>query len=61
MACKHHWIIASPDGRPFVEGQCRLCGEKRMHKTGFIGYDIWDASDESVRIAIAKKERPTYA
>ncbi|MCX7618912.1 hypothetical protein [Tepidiforma sp.] len=26
----HHWLIATPDGSPFVEGRCRACGATRL-------------------------------
>ena len=29
--CRHHWVIASPDG-PVSKGVCRLCGAEREFK-----------------------------
>ena len=32
--CKHHWIVAAPDGGQTVAGTCRNCGEQRDFAVG---------------------------
>lgn len=30
--CAHHDVIATPDGKPFVEAVCKLCGRRKSYR-----------------------------
>lgn len=32
--CRHHWLIASPDGRTWLPAVCRRCGAQREYLAG---------------------------
>ena len=42
VECKHHWLIASPNG-PVSEGVCELCGIKQEFRNS-VPISGWDRS-----------------
>lgn len=42
LACRHHWLIESPDG-PACGGVCKLCGAERQFPTSSDDYLVDDA------------------
>ncbi len=45
-ACRHHWIIETPQGA-LSSGRCKRCGEERQFRNSANDY-IWDG-DSSTR------------
>lgn len=41
-SCRHHWIIASPNGSPTSRGMCNRCGEVREFPTA-LADTVWDS------------------
>jgi len=41
-ACRHHWIIASPNGSPMSRGVCNRCGAVREFPTA-LADTVWDS------------------
>lgn len=40
--CRHHWIIASPNGSPMSRGVCNRCGAVREFPTA-LADTVWDS------------------
>ena len=40
--CRHHWVIASPQGA-MSQGRCKVCGEEREFRNSANDY-VWEDS-----------------
>ena len=56
--CRHHWVIASPNG-PTSQGVCKFCGTEREFRNSLPGGG-WerDASELRARVTEVKQAPP---
>ena len=54
-ACRHHWIVESPNG-PTSHGRCRRCGEEREFTNAHGDQWLVPAKADAILIARVKRE-----
>jgi hypothetical protein len=57
--CRHHWVIASPEGATSV-GTCKLCGEIREFRNS-TSDTLWEGDPMSSISKMGGRSRPVVA
>ncbi|MGE0543567.1 MAG: hypothetical protein AB7R89_25675, partial [Dehalococcoidia bacterium] len=52
----HHWLVASPDGRPTVAGRCRNCGVVREFPSTS-DESAWNKAPANIQAAVTAARR----